>query len=154
MLEKPENRMQFLEDLGISGYDEDVSPDVKRAQYENDLLDDMERDPEGLRPVVLMVDDHKLHQEIHARRMKEPSFMELPAEIQQSYLAHYEEHQKFIDMQQQTRELQAMQGAPTPAPGTAADPVDDLDGRGDGVPADVSKALNTADMPPMSKAQS
>lgn len=154
MLEKPENRMQFLEDLGISGYDADVSPDVKRAQYENDLLDDMERNPEGVRPVVLMVDDHQLHQEIHARRMKEPSFMELPPEIQQAYLAHYEEHQQFIDMQQQTREMQAMQGAPTPAPTSSADPVDDLDGRGDGVPADVAKALSTADMPPMNKAQS
>lgn len=150
-LEKPENRMQFLEDLGIAGYDEDVSPDVKRAQYENDLIDNLQREPDGLKPVVLMVDDHQLHQELHARRMKEPSFMELPSEVQQAYMQHYEEHQQFIDMAQQEREAAAQAGAATPAPVSAAQPVDDLDARGKGIPADTANALNQADLPPMSK---
>lgn len=149
-LEIPENRMQFLEELGLPGFDQDVSPDVKRAEWENDSMDDIISSPDRP-PVVLNVDDHKIHLDIHARRMKEPSFMSLPEQVQDIYMKHIEEHQEMIEQEQQMREMAAQAGAAQPAPPDMTQPQGDLDGRGDGVPADTANALAGVDMPPDAK---
>lgn len=114
-LELPANRMQFLQDMGISGYDNDVGPDVKRAEWENTLLDSILLHPDK-RPIVFDADDHDTHIAIHQKRQKEPSFMELPSEAQQAYIAHVQEHEQFKQKKMQAELLQ--QQAMAPAPGT------------------------------------
>ena len=121
-LDQPANRSQFLQDLGIVGFDNDVGPDTKRAEWENDLLDDVMAAPHN-QPVVLDVDNHQVHLDAHGLRMKQPSFMALPAPVQQAYMAHMQQHEKFIQMAQQQAMMQAaMSGQPAqpPAPGPHA----------------------------------
>jgi hypothetical protein len=101
-LQNPSNRVQFLEDMGVSGYDSDVEPDRKRAQWENDLLDNLRNSPDN-KPIVLAVDNHALHIDEHQTRMKSPAWMSLPIEIQQAYMAHIQQHEQF--------QAQAMQAA-------------------------------------------
>lgn len=114
-LENPANRYEFLTRFGVQGFDTDYSSDVKRAEWENDIIDDIKLNPDT-HPVVLMTDNHEIHKAIHADRTKKPSFMELAPEIQQLYFQHMQEHDDFIAQAQQEAAIQAaMTGAP-PAP--------------------------------------
>jgi hypothetical protein len=114
-LENPANRQEFLSRFGIEGFDSNYSKDVQRAQWENDLLDNLPYSPDN-RPIVLEVDDHQVHKTMHSERMKEPSFMSLPSEVQQAYLQHIAEHDNALaEMQQQQMMQAAMTGQP-PAP--------------------------------------
>lgn len=111
-LQNPANRVQFQQDLGVGGYDSDIEPDRKRATWENDLLDNIKYSPMN-KPVVLAVDNHSLHIEEHQNRMKSPTFMSLPVEVQQAYMLHLQEHEQFQAMAQQAALLQAQaMGAP------------------------------------------
>lgn len=141
-LEQPANRSEFLNRLGILGFDNDVGPDTRRAEWENDLIDDLELNPEQ-RPVVLVTDNHEIHNETHARRTKEPSFMSLPIEIQQAYFEHMSEHDNYI---QQAKQMQAMEAAtmgtpPPEAQPKTTDPTAKISGAGNGVSAKMSDAI-------------
>lgn len=115
-LDNPANRQEFLGRFGIQGFDAQYSKDVKRAQWENDLLDNLNNSPDN-HPVTLMADNHDIHIELHNERMKEPSFMSLSAEIQQAYNMHIQEHQDFKDQQEQQMMLNAMMtGQPPEGP--------------------------------------
>lgn len=153
MLENPENRKNFLEQLGVEGFDEDVSPDVDRAERENDQLDEVgspEFDPESA-PIVFNFDEHELHKKLHERRMKRADFLDLPEEAQQAYLKHIEEHQGYIDDALQQQQLEAAAQGVMPGQGGAQDAQQGakLSSAGDGIPSDTEDKLLQADMPPM-----
>jgi len=150
-LEIPENRVQFLKDMGQVGYDKAVSPDINRAEWENDVLDNVDKEPDTV-PVMLNIDDHKVHIEIHGRRMKEPSFLSASSEVQQAFMAHMEEHEQFLQNQQQMQQMEAaMSGQPIPPPMDSNQPVD-LDSSGKGIPANLQEQIMGSDIPPGTKA--
>ncbi len=119
-LELPANRAEFQRQMGIQGFDNDVGPDTKRAEWENDLLDNLPNNPDS-KPVVLNADMHDIHLEVLHRRMKQPSFLSLPPDVQQAYMAHEAEHQQFQQQmaQAQAMEQQALQGPGAPPAGPA-----------------------------------
>lgn len=106
-LENPENKMEFNRRLGIIGFDNEAGPDVKRASWENALMENIVNNP-NKRPVVFADEDHATHKEIHMRRMKEPSFMELDEEVQNIFTEHMAEHDQMIQMQEQMEMEKAM----------------------------------------------
>lgn len=139
-LADPRNRRKYLEDMGIQGYDSDIGPDQKRQEWENSLLDDAQNNPSN-KPVVLDWDNHAIHIQVLEQRMKEPSWMELPFEIQQAYMSHRMEHEQ---KQQQMQQLQAMQAMaanqpPPPPPGAPAPMKSQPKGKGN--PKRVNEAL-------------
>lgn len=142
-LENPENRIEFLDRMGVRGFDIDVGPDVKRAEWENDLLDDLMMSPDN-HPVTLAEENHATHKEIHMRRVKEPSFMSLPSQIQQAYMRHIQEHQQYIEQQQLQAQMQAMQtGQPPQPPAPAASQMHQQPHpAGKGVSKDTQESLN------------
>ncbi len=156
-LDNPLNRSQFLQDMGIEGYDTDVGPDQKRAQWENDLLDNLPNNP-GQMPVVLAVDDHAVHKLEHANRMKAPAFLSLPTEVQQAYMLHIQQHDQFEMMAAQAMMLQQQamrppEGAPSQAkqPGEASQPKSPAQGAqsakaSGGPPSAVKQAIHGADV--------
>lgn len=105
-LTNPENRIKLQQDLGIAGYDAEVAADRKRAQWENDLMDNVVYSPQN-QPVVLAIDNHAIHKDEHNRRMKSPTFMSQPPEVQQAYMQHCAEHEQFEMMAQQAAILQS-----------------------------------------------
>lgn len=143
-LADPRNRRKYLEDMGIQGYDSDIGPDQKRAEWENALLDDMRNSPNN-KPVVLDWDNHPVHIQVLEQRMKEPSWMELPFEIQQAYMQHRMEHEM---KQQQLMQMQMMQAAAMgmpmgPGPDNAQAPAPmSSQPKGKGNPKAVNEALN------------
>lgn len=113
-LEDPINQREFNERLGVLGFDNQVGPDLKRAQWENELLDQANPDQSVL---VMTVDNHEIHIGAHEKRMKEPSFMELSPEAQQAYMDHIEEHQEFLALEKQQAQLEAALSGQPPGPG-------------------------------------
>ena len=72
------------------------SPDVRRAQWENSIIEngDLQSlviDDSGA--TVLELDDHETNIIIHSARMKDPN---IGAEIRQKYKTHIEEHLRFL----------------------------------------------------------
>jgi hypothetical protein len=130
--------------MGIVGFDNDIGPDKKRAEWENDCLDNIMLNPDKA-PVVLAFEDHAVHISIHERRMKEPSWMEAEQEVQQAYMAHVEEHRQFQDMIQQQADLQAMMTGQPPQDANATQPSSPS---GKGAPTDVRETAAMADVPP------
>lgn len=114
-LDQPANRSQFLQDLGISGYDNDIGPDTRRAEWENDLLRGLEQSPDNM-PVVLVTDNHAVHQDVHGNFTKEPRFMSLPLAVQQAVFQHIQQHEQYA---QQAAQMQAMQAAAMGQPPSA-----------------------------------
>lgn len=106
-LEQPANRSEFNERLGIAGFDNDVGPDTRRAEWENDLLRDLEHSPDNT-PVVLVTDNHDVHNECHGNFTKEPRFMSLPIHVQQAVFQHIQQHE---EMKQQKIQMEALQAA-------------------------------------------
>jgi hypothetical protein len=141
-LQAPSNRVQFQQDMGITGYDSDIEPDRKRAQWENDLIDNIQYSPDN-KPVVLVVDNHDLHIEIHQNRMKAPNFMALSSEVQQAYMMHIQQHEQFKAqaMQAQMLQDQAMGAAPGSTQPQGAQGAGVQSGHGTGVTKEVKNAL-------------
>lgn len=141
-LADPRNRQQYLEDMGIAGYDTDIGPDQKRQEWENSLLDDLENNPDK-RPIVFEWDNHAVHLQTIEERMKEPSWQELPFEIQQAYMLHREEHIQFQQQQMMAAQLQAMATgqAPMPPANAVAPAPMSSQPKGKGLSKDVSNAL-------------
>lgn len=143
-LADPRNRQKYLEDMGIKGYDTDIGPDQKRQEWENSLLDNMMNMPDK-KPIVFEWDNHDIHINVIENRMKEPSWQELPFEVQQAYMMHRMEHQQFKEQAMMMMQMQAMamgqpampaqnQGMPAPM---ASQP------KGKGLSKEVSHALTT-----------
>ena len=118
-LADPANLQQYMEDMGIQGYNQQFNKDQKRAQMENSQLDNLMNTP-NKKPIVFVWDNHAIHLNEHYDRMKDPSFMELPPQVQQEYMAHTEQHIQF----QQQAQMQANMAVaasgqpPQPAQGT------------------------------------
>ena len=145
-LQNAANRVQLQQDLGISGYDADVQPDRKRAQWENDLMRNISRAPQN-RPVVLAIDNHDLHLEEHDNDMKSPIFMSQPPEVQQAYMQHRQEHEQFRAMNMQAMMLQAQAtGMPAIPPGQVGDTGAGNPQTGSGLPSNVKKSVMGADL--------
>lgn len=144
-LADPRNRRKYLEDMGIQGYDSDIGPDQKRQEWENSLLDDTLNSPSN-KPVVLDWDNHPIHIQVLEQRMKEPSWMEQPFQVQQAYMQHRMEHEQ---KQQQAMQMQMMQamamGQPPgpPPPQNQAPPPMHTQPKGKGNPKSVNEALNS-----------
>jgi hypothetical protein len=113
-LSNPENRIQLQEDLGISGFDAEMSTDIKRARWENDLMDNIQFSPSN-KPIVLACDNHQLHLQEHYDRQKSPTFMSLPAAVQQAHIMHAQEHEQMQAMAMQAQ--MAQMAAMSPGPG-------------------------------------
>jgi hypothetical protein len=142
-LEDPQNKMEFNRRMGVVGFDNEIGPDARRAQWENSMMDSIHLSPDN-KPVMLADDQHEVHKEIHLRRMKEPSFISQPQEVMDAYMAHIEEHQKMIDDQK----AQAMQeAAVTGKPGGGGPPKMPTKGQGPGVAHDVREQVFSPDIP-------
>jgi len=138
-LENPENRMEFNKRMGISGFDQEVGPDQVRAEWENDILDNILYSPDNL-PVVLACDNHVLHMEIHDRRKKKPDYISLPPEVQQAYEQHDMEHEQMLQQQKLSAQLEAqVTGQPPQMPGMPQE--SPPAGKGKGISQDTQEAL-------------
>lgn len=146
-LELPANRMEFNRQMGITGFDNDVGPDVTRAEWENDLMDNVLYSPDN-QPIVLNCDDDAVHIQVHERRMKEPSFMEQPMEVQQAFIQHIEKHHESEMQKQQQQMMQAMMTGQQPMQEAAANDPSQVSGHGKGAPSTVREAMAKADVPP------
>lgn len=122
-LQIPENRIEYLTQMGITGFDMDVGPDTRRAEWENSLLDNIMNSPDNT-PVVLDWDKHEIHIAVLESRMKEPSWLELPFQVQQAFMKHRQDHENAMQQQQQMQMMQAMASGqpPSPPPGAAPPP--------------------------------
>lgn len=127
-LEDPANRSEFLQRMDILGFDSGYGKDAKRASYENDMLDNLATQPQGNKPVVLDADNHQIHIALHQDRQKEPSFLELPFEVQQQYSQHVMQHEQMQAQKEQMAMMQAasmasMTGQPMQPPGQEPNPM-------------------------------
>lgn len=146
-LQKPENRREYQRQMGIVGFDNDVGPDMTRAEWENDCLDNIMLNPDR-KPVVLNCDEDEIHIAEHTRRMKEPAWMELDQQIQQAYMMHVEEHNTSMQQKQQMQAMQQMAMGQAPGPqGSANDPTK-TKSQGKGAPNSVREEAMSADIPP------
>jgi hypothetical protein len=143
-LADPRNRQKYLEDMGIKGYDTDIGPDQKRQEWENSLLDNMMNMPDK-KPIVFEWDNHDIHINVIENRMKEPSWQELPFEVQQAYMMHRMEHQQFKEQAMMMMQMQAMaMGQPAmPAQNQGMPAPMSSQPKGKGLSKDVSNALAT-----------
>lgn len=151
-LEQPANRMEFLRQMGITGFDSDIGPDTKRQEWENALMDNIEFSPDN-KPIVLDADNDQIHIEIMDRRMKEQSFMDLSPVVHQAYMQHKMEHMQAMNqkmMAQQAEQMAQMQagmppsqgGGPQPAPSpTKPEESPGVRGKGAAPSKDVKDAL-------------
>jgi hypothetical protein len=143
-LEDPANKLEFNKRMGVVGFDNEIGPDHRRAEWENDLLDNTVRTPDK-KPVVFVDENHQIHKDVHLRRMKEPAFMDQPEEVQQAYMQHIEEHQKQLDAQADMAAQQsALTGKPPAPPSDGKAPPH---GMGDGLPQKMQKAVIGSDIP-------
>ena len=142
-LADPRNRRKYLEDMGIQGYDSDIGPDQKRQEWENSILDDIQNNPNN-KPVVLDWDNHAVHIQTIEQRMKEPSWLESPFEVQQAYMAHRQQHEQMAQQAQMLANMQAAaQGQPPqPPPGATPPPPMKTQPKGKGNPHKVNEALS------------
>ena len=146
-LSQPINRMEYQRQMGITGFDNDVGPDAKRAEWENDCLDNIMLNPEK-KPVVLTCDDDAVHIAKHELRMKEPAWMELDQQIQQAYMTHVEEHHESQSVKMQQQQMEAtMSGQPMGPDASGMDPTK-TKSQGKGAPSSMKEMDTLADVPP------
>lgn len=149
-LSQPVNRMEFQRQMGITGFDNDVGPDTKRAEWENDCLDNILMNPDK-KPVVLNCDDDAVHIAVLERRMKQPSWMELDQQIQQAYMLHDEEHHTALAQKQQMQMMQDMSMGIAPGQDANGTQPTSVQGHGKGAPESMKKASASSDLPPGSE---
>lgn len=108
IISNPVNKQKFLEKMGVTGFDSDFEADVKRAGWENDMLEN------GMASgvAILPMENHQIHLQIHLNRMKDPSFMRMDPVIQQMFLDHTQQHEMILQQQmiQQAQQQALMQG--------------------------------------------
>lgn len=95
LVNDPVGKQKFLDRVGVRGFDVTFENDVKRAQWENEMLDNSSID--GIS--ILPFENHQVHKEIHSNRMKEPAFMKMPPDIQQMYQMHVQMHDQILQQQ-------------------------------------------------------
>lgn len=141
-LENPANKQEFLSRFGISGFDSDYTKDVQRAEWENDLLDNLPNTPDN-QPIVLDVDNHQVHLAIHAEHMKEPSWLSMPLQVQQAYLQHNMQHEQKLAQQQQQQMIQAAMMGQQAQPNQQPNPMQQQEKvrKGNYTPEKIQKAL-------------
>lgn len=145
-LDQPANRSEYQRQMGITGFDSDVGPDTKRAEWENAMLDNINKSPDNF-PIRLDVDDDIIHMGVLAHRMKEPSWMELPAECQQAYMQHYMQHEQALQQKQQVAALNSMASGMPPQPQQSPAQLRSVPHpAGKGVPAGTQEALAAPDL--------
>ena len=148
-LEIPENKMKFLERMGIQDFANEISPDMKRAEWENDLLANIKNSPDNAQAaMVLDIDDHELHKEVHKRFMKEPAFMSMDIQTQQAFMQHMAMHDQKIAEAQQHMMMQSMMSGQPPQPQPSANAPQPHQVRGKGVPTDTKEAIFERDLAP------
>lgn len=146
-LATPVNRREYQRQMGIVGFDNDVGPDMTRAEWENDCLDNILVNPDR-KPVVLNCDEDEIHIQEHTRRMKEPAWMELEPQIQQAYMMHVEEHNTSMQQKQMMQAMQDMAMGQQPQPQGGANDPTKTKSQGKGAPNDVREQAMSADVPP------
>jgi hypothetical protein len=114
-LADPRNRAEYMQQMGITGFDSDIGPDQKRAELENSQLDNLQNMPNKM-PIVLQWDNDPIHIQIHEKRMKEASWMELPQATQQAYMQHWMQHQQAAQQKQLLANMQAAASGMPPQP--------------------------------------
>jgi hypothetical protein len=139
-LDQPENRAEFNRQMGITGFDYDINPDKERAEWENDLLEDSLLSPDN-QPIVLVFDDHAVHKQVLERRMKEPSFLELPHQVQQAFLMHHQQHEQMEQMAQQQQMLETMVTGQPPQQTPSGSNPKPIEGQGKGVSQKMADSL-------------
>lgn len=145
-LDDPRNQMEFNKRLGIIGFDNTSSPDVRRAEWENDILDSSDNPTEH--PCVVLADEmHEIHKELHLRRMKEPSFMRASQQVMAAFQAHLAEHEQYLQMNQQMQAEAAASGVPPQAPAPTQTPPHPA---GKGISSAMSERIQGADLPKVS----
>jgi hypothetical protein len=117
-LADPRNRAEYMQQMGITGFDADIGPDQKRAEMENSQLDNLQNMPQK-QPIVLQWDQDAIHIQVHEKRMKEASWLELPPATQQAYMQHWMQHQQAAQQKQQLANMQAMAAGQPPQPAHA-----------------------------------
>lgn len=143
-LQDPENKAEFNRKMGINSFDNKYGPDIKRAEWENDILENVVLSGQN-QAFVLADENHQAHIEIHMRRVKDPSFGSMDSQVQDAYMQHIQQHQQYIDMQQQqAMELAVMTGKPpeAPAPNEA-----NIDSAGKGISQKMQDKTILADVP-------
>lgn len=143
LINSPENRAEYQRQMGIVGFDNDVSPAMTRAEWENDCLDNILIRPDK-QPVVLADENHEIHIAVHFNRVQQPAWMELDQTIQQAYMAHIEEHKAIVAMQ---AEMAAMEAMMTGQPQEAGGPQQSRP-QGKGAPSSVQEAAMSSEIPP------
>ena len=141
-LADPWNRAEYLSRMGITGFDVDIGPDQKRAEMENSQLDNLHNTP-NKKPIVLQWDNDQIHIRVHEERMKEPSWMELPPDVQQAYMQHWMEHQQAAQQKQMLANMQAMASGQPPQPAQPQPQPMRKQPTGHGAPRQVREALAT-----------
>lgn len=144
------NRMEYQRQMGITGFDNDVGKDAKRAEWENDCLDNIMEFPDK-KPVVLQADDDAVHIAYHEGRMKDPVWMEFDQAIQQAYMMHVEEHKTSQAQKQQLEAMQAMASGQQPGQQQSGMDPSQAQGGGKGAPASLQESAMKSDMPPGSE---
>ena len=151
-LEIPENKMKFLERLGVRDFANEISPDIKRAEWENDLLANLKNSPDNAKAAIVMdFDEHELHLEVHKRFMKEPAFMQLDIETQQAFMMHNAEHQNRIMEAQQQAAMEAMVMGQPPTPPPQKNAPQPVQGHGKGIPSKTKESIFERDLAPGDK---
>jgi hypothetical protein len=143
-LQNPENQMEFNHRMGVVGFDNRQAPDVERAEWENDLLDEIDQSADN-HPVVLADEDHQVHKEIHLRRMKEPAFLNVSQVVMQAYQQHLAEHEQYIQMNLTMQMQQAAVTGQPPAPPQDSGPVVNQEA-GKGIQPKLQTKINSPDL--------
>lgn len=141
-LADPRNRAEYMQQMGITGFDSDIGPDQKRAELENSQLDNLQNMP-GKQPIVLQWDNDMIHIQVHEKRMKEASWMELPPQTQQAYMQHWMQHQQAAQQKQMLATMQAAASGQPPQPAQQMPPPMRKQPTGKGPSHKVSDALAT-----------
>lgn len=117
-LDQPQNRIEYQRQMGITGFDNDVGPDTNRAEWENSILDAVDKNPEQASQIIVLdVDQDDIHMAVLAKRMKEPSWMEASSQVQQAYMQHYAAHDASKSKKAQAAAMEALaSGMPPQAP--------------------------------------
>lgn len=147
-LEDPANKQEFLERMDIVGFNGGYGKDADRAKFENDQIDGLALNPMGMKPTRLSCDNDDVHIAVHNDRMKEPSFQELPAEVQQSLMMHIEQHQQAKDELLHQQMIQAAMMGQPPQP-SAPNPMQQQESirKGSGITSKTKNAMNPDLMP-------
>lgn len=142
-LENPANKKEFLERMDLMGFDGGYGKDANRASFENDDLDALAVNPNGRKPIVMDSDNHDIHISVHQDRQKEPSFLELPFEVQQAYAMHIQQHEQMQQQQQQMQMMQQMAMGQPPG-GAAPNPTQQEEKikKGKGISTKMQNAIN------------